>query len=138
MEDPATGFKQMLTDPNIRLWSGIIICSILFFNLNGLILTKHVSCVFRAFWDATRTVSVWIVSLLAGLEAFELKSFLIQLAGFTLLVLGNLTYNEIVEWKCLGINSHMSKYLDKDGNLLSEKRKRRKKGKNGATGGNDH
>lgn len=121
MEDPVVGFHQMLNDPGILLWSCIIICSILFFNLNGLVLTKHVSCMFRAFWDATRTVSVWMVSLLVGLETFELRSFLIQLAGFTLLVLGNFTYNEILEWKIGGINSHMSKYLDADGNLIKSK-----------------
>ena len=77
MEDPITGFRQMLNDKNILFWSCVIIFSILFFNLNGLVLTKHVSCVFRAFWDATRTVSVWMVSLLVGLESFELRSFLI-------------------------------------------------------------
>ena len=61
-----------------------------------------------------------MVSLLVGLEAFELKSFLIQFLGFTLLVLGNLTYNEIIEWKCCGINSHMSKYLTEEEEQLSE------------------
>ena len=60
MEDPVTGVIQILTDKNVFIWSIVIIFSILFFNLNGLTLTKHVSCVFRAFWDATRTASVWV------------------------------------------------------------------------------
>lgn len=60
MEDPVIGFRQMITDKNILFWSCVIICSILFFNLNGLVLTKNVSCVFTAFWNATRTVSVWV------------------------------------------------------------------------------
>lgn len=122
MEDPVIGFRQMLTDKNILFWSCVIIFSILWFNLNGLVLTKHVSCIFRAFWDATRTVSVWMVSLIIGLETFELNSFLIQFAGFTLLVLGNFTYNEIIEWKIFGINSHMSKYLDEEGNPIKYRR----------------
>jgi hypothetical protein len=125
MEDPVVGFHQMITDPNILFWSCVIICSILFFNLNGLVLTKHVSCMFRAFWDATRTVSVWMVSLLIGLETFEMKSFVIQFAGFVCLVLGNFTYNEIIEWKICGINSHMSKYLDDDGNLIKKSKSKK-------------
>lgn len=65
------------------------------------------------------------MSLLVGLEDFELRSFLIQFLGFTLLVTGNLTYNEVIEWKCCGINRHMSKYLGADGEP-----KKRKSGKN--------
>lgn len=53
-----------------------------------------------------------------GLEKFELKSFMIQFVGFTLLVLGNLTYNEAIEWKFFGLNRYMSKYLGPDGELL--------------------
>lgn len=60
MEDPITGVKQVLGNPMLALVCALTVCSILFFNLNGLILTKHVSCVFRSFWDATRTVSVWV------------------------------------------------------------------------------
>ena len=73
-------------------------------------LTKHVSCVFRAFWDATRTVTVWAISVLLGLESLSWQGSPIQLAGFVFLVVGNLTYNEVIEWKFWGINKYMSKY----------------------------
>jgi len=88
----------------------VIIFSILFFNLNGLILTKNVSCFFRAFWDATRTVTVWILSVILGLETLSWVSSPIQLLGFVFLVLGNLTYNETIEWPCCGMNKYLSKY----------------------------
>jgi hypothetical protein len=74
------------------------------------VLTKHVSCVFRAFWDATRTVTVWAISVLLGLESLSWEGSPIQLAGFVFLVVGNLTYNEVIEWKFWGINKYMSKY----------------------------
>ena len=108
VEDPIQGYKIMFTDYKIGIMSCVIICSILFFNLNGITLTKHVSCVFRAFWDATRTVTVWFFSVLIGLETLELKSSSIQLVGFIFLILGNFTYNEIIKWKCLGKNTYES------------------------------
>merc|ERR1712232_173339 len=80
------------------------------FNLNGLLLTKHVSAMFRAFWDATRVFIVWVVSLIAGLEPFHLESFFIELAGCFLLILGNFIYNEIIELPCFGLNKSLKKY----------------------------
>lgn len=36
----------------------------------------------------------------------------VQLFGFVFLLLGNFTYNEVVEWKCFGMNKNMRKYLN--------------------------
>lgn len=36
----------------------------------------------------------------------------IQLFGFAFLLLGNFTYNEVIEWKCCGINKNMRKYMN--------------------------
>lgn len=110
MDDPIAGVNQIFADWHVLMWSFVIIFSILFFNLNGIILTKQVSCVFRAFWDATRTVTVWLLSVILGLETLDWVSSPIQLLGFVFLVLGNLTYNETIEWKCCGMNKYMSKY----------------------------
>jgi len=110
MDDPIAGVNQIFEQPMVLLWSCVIIFSILFFNLNGIVLTKHVSCVFRAFWDATRTVTVWAISVILGLEQLSWEGSPIQLAGFVFLVIGNLTYNEVIEWKFWGINKYMSKY----------------------------
>ena len=53
------------------------------------------------------------MSLILGLEPFDKKSFIVQLVGFSLLVLGNLTYNEIIEWKIFGLNKQTTKYLNR-------------------------
>lgn len=62
-EDPATGLHQLLSTPGLIFWSCVTICSIMLFNNYGLVLTKYVSSVFRAFWDASRTILVWVVSV---------------------------------------------------------------------------
>jgi len=109
-EDPVTGLKQLFSEWGLLAWSCVTICSIMFFNNYGLMLTKYVSSVFRAFWDASRTVLVWAVSLTFGLETFVLKVFLIQVAGFICLLLGNFIYNEVIEIKFLGLNKNLRKY----------------------------
>lgn len=60
MEDPIAAVTQLFDNKIILFWSGVTIISIMLFNVNGLILTQRVSSVFRAFWDATRTVLVWV------------------------------------------------------------------------------
>ena len=61
-EDPITGVIEIFSKPWLLFWCCAAVCSILFFNLNSLTLTKHVSCVFSQFWNATRTISVWVLS----------------------------------------------------------------------------
>jgi hypothetical protein len=60
LEDPIAAVTQLFDNKIILFWSGVTIISIMLFNVNGLILTQRVSSVFRAFWDATRTVLVWV------------------------------------------------------------------------------
>lgn len=59
-EDPITGLHQLFTTPGLMAWSLVTICSIMLFNNYGLQLTKLVSSVFRSFWDASRTILVWV------------------------------------------------------------------------------
>ena len=59
-EDPVTGLKQLFSETGLLVWSCVTICSIMLFNNYGLTLTKYVSSVFRAFWDASRTVLIWV------------------------------------------------------------------------------
>lgn len=39
---------------------------------------------------------------------------MIQAIGFSFIILGNITYNEILEWKMLGLNKKMRKYINVD------------------------
>lgn len=114
LEDPIMGLKQVLNTPGLFFWCATTVFSVMFFNMSSMNLTKRVSCIYSAFWSATRTAVVWVVSLLLGLETFQWNIFLIELAGFAFLILGNFTYNEILEWKIFGLNKKLSKYLKAD------------------------
>lgn len=67
-EDPVAGIHQLLHTPMLLFWSCVTIVSIMFFNNYGLVLTKTVSSVFRAFWDASRTVLVWVDAVYQGCQ----------------------------------------------------------------------
>jgi hypothetical protein len=110
LEDPVMGVKKIMESTGLLLWSVLIIFSIMLFNLSSLNLTKRMSCIYTAFWGATRTVVVWVVSITLGLETWNWSSSPIEVAGFVFLLVGNLTYNEIIEWKIFGLNKKLSKY----------------------------
>lgn len=110
MEDPIIGLKEIFNNGGLFFWCAVVTVSVMFFNLSSMNLTKRVSCIYSAFWSATRTAVVWVVSLLVGLETFNWKTSPIQFVGFLFLVTGNLTYNEILEWKIWGLNKMLSKY----------------------------
>lgn len=74
-----------------------------------MILTQHVSCVFSSFMNATRCITVWIVSVILGMETCQPVSTSLQIIGFVFLVLGNLIYNEVLVIKFMGLNSDIKK-----------------------------
>lgn len=111
-EDPAIGVKEIFADSGLFFWCLVTVFSVMFFNMSSMNLTKRVSCVYSAFWSATRTAVVWVASLVFSLETWNWKSSPIQFAGFVFLILGNLTYNEILEWKFFGLNKKLSKYQE--------------------------
>ena len=111
LEDPIIGIKEIFAQSGLFFWCSVTVISVMFFNMSSMNLTKRVSCIYSAFWSATRTACVWIVSLLVGLETWNWTSSPIQFVGFVCLVTGNLTYNEMIEWKVFGLNKKMAKYL---------------------------
>ena len=72
------------------------ILSIAFFNFSGISVTKELSATTRMVLDSARTVVIWIVSMAVGWQAFAVKSFFVQLAGFILLICGMCIYNDII------------------------------------------
>ena len=103
-EDVATGLKQLLAQPALVAWCCATIFAIFFVNLNAMILIQKVSAVFRIFWSNTTTIFVWMICLIVGYEKFVPLPFFIQLIGFSFLILGNFTYNEVIRWKILGLD----------------------------------
>lgn len=115
LEDPIAGVIQIFSDKMLLFWCFVTILSIMLFNVNGLILTQNVSSVFRAFWDATRTILVWVCSLAFGIDQFDIRGFFLQMAGFVLLLLGNFIYNEMVKIRCCSMDKYLKDNLNEDG-----------------------
>ena len=95
MEDPLSAITQIGENWVLLIWVIMTMLSIMLFNLNGVYQTKNVSSIYRAFWDATRTILIWVFSIAFAQEAFIFEVFWIQVAGFILLLLGNFVYNEV-------------------------------------------
>ena len=117
LEDPVAALNQIGSDWQLQIWTAVTILSIAAFNVAGLMLTQNVSSVFRAFWDATRTILVWIFSLSLGLDQYNTTEFILQFIGFGLLLGGNFIYNELVVFPCCDLNKYTRDKLDENGNL---------------------
>jgi hypothetical protein len=80
--------------------------SIACFNACGVAITKYASAAQRSTVDTCRTLLIWVISLMMGTESFLFPLSLGQVAGFGLLVLGTLIYNEILILPCEGLNKN--------------------------------
>jgi drug/metabolite transporter (DMT)-like permease len=91
--DAVTAYHQIFD--NAGVWgTGIAIAiSIGFFNFFGLSVTRTVSATSRSTIDTSRTLFIWMFSLVLGWETF---SFL-QVIGFMLLVYGTFLFNGVID-----------------------------------------
>ena len=92
--------------------------SIAIFNVCGIMTTKYASAAQRSTIDTSRTLIIWIMSCLLGLETFEWQAII----GFVLLTFGTLLYNEIIVLPVFGFDQNT---------------KEAKKAREGKSGNND-
>jgi len=79
------------------------------FNITGVLITKELSATHRQMMDASRTLVIWLFDL--GVHYLWDKSSpfgeeitaysALQLLGFVILALGQMTYGEIISWPCV-------------------------------------
>lgn len=86
-----------------------LICTIAFFNVLGVSITKYASAAQRSTVDTCRTMLVWGVQLATHKEKFHA----LQLMGFVVLVIGTVVYNEIVIIPCEALNKNTRVNIDK-------------------------
>ena len=110
LEDIATGVRAILSDPGLAFWCGATVFAIFFFNLFGMILIQKVNAVYKVFWDNTLSIFVWATCLLTGFESFSRNHFAIQMVGYSFLILGNLTYSELIRWRFYGLDKDIFDY----------------------------
>ena len=114
LEDPVIGTTALL-DSLPTIYCSVVMCvSIAVYNFCFLTLTKDVSCVYSVFMNSLSIMSIWAVSVLLDLEPFEFEAFLWQAGGFCCILLGNVTYNEILPWRIFGLDKKLKKNLQKE------------------------
>ena len=86
------------------------IASISLFNSFGIACTKYASAAQRSTIDTSRTLTIWILSCLLGLEKFLPW----EIPGFILLCAGTLLYNEIVVLPYWGFDKYTKEALAKE------------------------
>lgn len=96
MENTLDAFYQLGQNWQILLATIGNIVSIAFFNFSGISVTKEMSATTRMVLDSCRTIIIWAVSLAVGWQPFSVRSFVTQLGGFFLLIVGMCLYNDIV------------------------------------------
>jgi hypothetical protein len=97
VEDTLRAFRDFGSNWLLIILSILICFSIAAFNGLGVTVTKNASSAQRSTIDTSRTVLIWIFFLAVPIYGKSLEHFkVLQLAGFILLVLGTLVYNEIL------------------------------------------
>lgn len=92
--------------------------SIALFNFTGVTVTQKAGALARSTIDTSRTVVIWVFSILVGWEDF----IPLQLAGFFLMVVGTLVYNEVLKTDWMGLRQSME---DKQRYMALVKHKKR-------------
>ncbi|KAK0555902.1 hypothetical protein OC846_001568 [Tilletia horrida] len=90
-------WKQVQGNSRIFYSSFAIMASISLFNFFGLSVTRSISATARSTIDTSRTVGIWVVSLLLGWEVFKPLNGSLQVLGFFFLVYGTFVFNGIAK-----------------------------------------
>ncbi len=101
LTEPIGAMKELVTPVTILVCGLAIVLSIAFFNVAGVSVTKFTSAGHRAVVDLSRTVIIWVFFLALGNEKFVGM----QLAGFIILTLGSLIFNEVIRLPFCGLNT---------------------------------
>lgn len=107
-ENSSYAFLQMSDNPLLIVYTFGIMLSIAFFNVCGVTTTKLASAAQRSTVDSSRTVLIWMGSVLLGFETFQWQT----IPGFVLLVFGTLLYNEIVVLPFWGFDQYTKVKLE--------------------------
>lgn len=110
LESASLFFEELGMSPHGLLIVAVLmgICTIGCFNVCGVNVTKRVSALARSVVDASRTILIWLVSIIITAtygkdkDNFKWESLngvviAIKLIGFALLLSGNFIYNEIIK-----------------------------------------
>ncbi len=107
-DSPAQAILFIAANFRVLVAGLIAILGVMIFNVSGVTLTKMVSAIFRRMIDSFRTILIWIISWMLGLDEINLRSFATEMIGLALLLVGNMVFTEIIEVNILGFNRFVS------------------------------
>lgn len=114
IDDCPSAIAQIFGEPALACLVFGSIISIAFFNFFGISITQILSSSSRAVIDPTRTLFIWVMSILLGWEKF----IYLQLIGFCLSTGGMLVFNEFVPVPFCGINYNSRANKEKRGERI--------------------
>lgn len=108
MEDSILAIQELASDVwLLLLWiSFMLTIAVLYWT--GIYTTKYASALARSTYETSRSILVWIFSIVIGWEAFEY----LQLGGFMVMTLGLLLFNEIIVFPYFGFREAVEKHKD--------------------------
>lgn len=74
------------------------ILSIVFYAWSSLETTNRVNSVSRSMFDSSKTLLVWMFSLIFGWEKADWVATPVKLCGYIVVCIGVLIYNKIIKW----------------------------------------
>lgn len=102
-------FRELKYSPELFNSMLLTIFLIAGYNATGVMITKYASSTQRSTIDNSKTIFIWCVFLYTGEEKF----LWLELAGFILLLLGTLVYNEIIEIPIDFMNRNTAQNIEK-------------------------
>lgn len=107
IERPGQYFAEAAGSWSLMLFVILGVFSIAAFNVCGSTVTKYINALARSLADVTRTIVIWLVGIIVTVtagrnypnyvwEIVGVGAILLELAGFVILVFGNMIYNRMI------------------------------------------
>ena len=126
-ENAIFAVKQIINSPRLVCYVLLYVCSIASFNFAGLTVTKHVSSTARTVVDTLRTIVIWVFFLTPIVPKDTQEKFSrLQLLGFSILIVGGVIYNEIIEIPFWGFNQNTKRAIKEREEKENEEKEKEK------------
>lgn len=121
--------NKVLSSPSLIITSLLLLISVTFYDMSGIVIVRKVSATYRVVNDMLRTIIIWIVEIfLYDLQGTIDDVWLYvgvsiwRLLSYFLLIFGNILINELIDINFCGLDKYFGKYNDNklDDSIVSE------------------
>ena len=108
VEDSIFAFQQLSSSVSLLMLWLCFMLTIAILYWTGIYSTKYASALARSTYETSRSILVWIFSIVIGWEKFEI----LQLIGFMVMTVGLLLFNEIIIFPFFGFRESVEKHKE--------------------------